>query len=462
MAETICIDFGSTYTKMAVLDLDSSSVILTARKPSTVSTDASIGLLENLREAEKAIGKSGVENARILASSSAAGGLRMVVVGLTDHFSLLAGTNTALGAGARVTGTFSGLLSDEDIRSIEQQDPEILLLCGGVEGGNTDRIWHNAEALAAAKLHGYLVYAGNQEIAADVRELFLRSHKECFLADNIFPDLDTLNAGPASEVIRSLFMQRITGMKGLSGVTGITGQVIMPTPAAVLQAGRVFAGKLKENGSSDGVMIFDAGGATTDVYSFAETRPGEGVRVIGSPEPYQRRTVEGDLGLRSSALSLLSKAGEGHIAEGWELDGDWMRARCGYRTEHSAYVADSPADRTLDQHLAEAAVYMSARRHAGHIENAWTKGAAEIQEGKDLRCVDTIVGTGGPIIFAADPEAVLSRALRQEKERQVLLPDHASFLFDRKYLLFAVGLASLVNKESAAEIAVRNLTHLEE
>lgn len=109
MGYTICFDFGSTYTKMAALDLENAETAVTSRVPSTVKTDAVQGLKANLEIAAKYIGEEAVRSAHMLASSSAAGGLRMVVVGLTEKYSLLAGMNTALGAGARVIRSYYGM-----------------------------------------------------------------------------------------------------------------------------------------------------------------------------------------------------------------------------------------------------------------------------------------------------------------------------------------------------------------
>ena len=102
MALTICVDFGSTFTKFCVLDLDSGELVMTDKHPTTVASDASIALLAGLEEVKRYVGEKAAAESKIVASSSAAGGLRMVVVGLTRQFSLTAGKNVALGAGARV------------------------------------------------------------------------------------------------------------------------------------------------------------------------------------------------------------------------------------------------------------------------------------------------------------------------------------------------------------------------
>ena len=149
MSYSILIDFGSTFTKAVVVDRSERTVRQTFRTPSTVGTDASIGLRKCLDAIRDCIGPSALAEADTTASSSAAGGLRMVVVGLTPSLSLMAGKNAAYGAGAKVIRAFSGRLSDEDLIAISKIRPEIILLCGGYEGGNSSWVLENAEKLAS-------------------------------------------------------------------------------------------------------------------------------------------------------------------------------------------------------------------------------------------------------------------------------------------------------------------------
>ena len=128
MSYSILIDFGSTFTKAVVVDRSERTVRQTFRTPSTVGTDASIGLRKCLDAIRDCIGPSALAEADTTASSSAAGGLRMVVVGLTPSLSLMAGKNAAYGAGAKVIRAFSGRLSDEDLIAISKIRPEIILL----------------------------------------------------------------------------------------------------------------------------------------------------------------------------------------------------------------------------------------------------------------------------------------------------------------------------------------------
>ena len=116
----VLVDFGSTYTKMAAADLKDHRIIATAHFPSTVATDASIALSECYEAAREAIGPEAFEDAYKIASSSAAGGLRMAVTGLSPSLSIQAGRSAAFGAGAKILKTCSGLLKDTDIEELEK------------------------------------------------------------------------------------------------------------------------------------------------------------------------------------------------------------------------------------------------------------------------------------------------------------------------------------------------------
>ena len=119
--------------------------------------------------------------------------------------------------------TYENNLTADDVGEIEQINPEILLLCGGIEGGNTDRILHNARMLKRADVSSYVVYAGNQEIASYIRQELVNSSISCYIAENVFPAYGQLNGAPAGEIIRQLFMERIVGAKGLASAFSSVG-----------------------------------------------------------------------------------------------------------------------------------------------------------------------------------------------------------------------------------------------
>jgi len=147
----LLIDFGSTYTKLRAVDVEGASILGTGQGPSTVGTDITIGMRAALADLERHIGPL-PSFAYRFACSSAAGGLRMVTVGLVRELTAEAARQAALGAGARLVGAFAYRLTAADVSRIEALAPDILLLAGGTDGGNSEVILHNAAALGGSRV----------------------------------------------------------------------------------------------------------------------------------------------------------------------------------------------------------------------------------------------------------------------------------------------------------------------
>ena len=163
------IDFGSTYTKIVCASLTEKRLIRAGSFPSTVRSDARVNLEQCMEFARETLGKENLEQSLKLCSSSAAGGLRMAVIGLTERLSYVAGRNTAFGAGGKIIASYSGALTPEQIHELELSQAEIILLCGGYEKGNRSIVMHNAEMLANSHIFIPVIYAGNSSIARQVR-----------------------------------------------------------------------------------------------------------------------------------------------------------------------------------------------------------------------------------------------------------------------------------------------------
>src|SRR6266540_3896975 len=167
----LLIDFGSTYTKLRAVDLDRRRILGAGQGPSTVTSDIMVGMKAALLDLERRLG--GLPRFRYrLASSSAAGGLRMVTVGLVRELTAEAARRAALGAGAKLVGAFAYRLTQDDIERIVALAPDILLLAGGTDGGNLDVILHNAQTLARSPLACPIVLAGNRNATDDARASF--------------------------------------------------------------------------------------------------------------------------------------------------------------------------------------------------------------------------------------------------------------------------------------------------
>src|SRR5437868_225172 len=180
----LLIDFGSTYTKLRAIDLERRRILGSGQGPSTVTSDIMVGMRAALADLEKRLGKLPRFKYR-LASSSAAGGLRMVTVGLVRELTAEAARQAALGAGAKLVGSFAYRLTRADVTSVTALAPDILLLCGGTDGGNREAILHNARALSASPLACPLVVAGNREATDEAAGLLHAAGKSAVPTANV-------------------------------------------------------------------------------------------------------------------------------------------------------------------------------------------------------------------------------------------------------------------------------------
>lgn len=455
MKFAVLLDFGSTYTKVVCVDLTAQKVVLSDKYPSTVHVDAGIALNQCLDAAKSALGEENFKGALKLSTSSAAGGLRIAVCGLTESLSMKAGRSASFGAGGKVVHMSTGRLSEADIDGIAASDAEILLLCGGYEGGNSRMVLENAKLLSESRLYIPVIYAGNSEVAGGVRRMFQSHGRECFLAENMIPNIGVLNIDSTVSIIRDLFMSRITNMNGVGVVKQVTDGPIVPTPAAVLAAGELLCTGTDKTSGIGPYILADIGGATTDIYSFAEDESFQGAKQIGAPEPFAKRTVEGDMGMRESSVCLLKEVGTENFAKQCGLTSEQAEKAIEKRTQHKEYVADTESERAIDLEIASSAVGISARRHAGTCAREFYGGCSLVQRGKNLSEIKTVIGTGGILVnnTAEAAEKILKSAERREKEQNtVLLPEKVETMVDRDYIFFAAGLLREYDEETALAI----------
>ena len=173
------IDFGSTFTKLVLIDFDSERVIGRTQSPSTVDTDITVGLNAVLDEISKQQG-SNFQYRHKLACSSAAGGLKMVTIGLVPELTAEAAKRAALGAGAKVVGVYSYQLTNRELYELEAMAPDIVLLAGGTDGGDRATILHNAAILGQSRLSVPVIVAGNKS-ASDEIQTILDSHGKDYI-----------------------------------------------------------------------------------------------------------------------------------------------------------------------------------------------------------------------------------------------------------------------------------------
>ncbi|MBR5570961.1 MAG: glutamate mutase L [Oscillospiraceae bacterium] len=458
MKAVLLIDFGSTYTKLTAVDVESETVLGTAQSFTTIGTDINDGLNNALAILQEKTGK--VEFAETYACSSAAGGLRMVTSGLVPELTGEAAKLASLGAGAKVVGIYAFQLTEDDMEDIQKAKPDIFLLVGGTDGGNTECILHNAKMLASIQPKFPIVVAGNRTAARECERILAGC--EVYICPNVMPKFGVLKIEETQKQIREIFLNRIVQAKGLSAAAELLDDIMMPTPSAVLQAMELLAQGCEGESGIGELVAVDVGGATTDIYSIADGMPEHMSTVFkGLPEPYAKRTVEGDIGMRYSIQGILDAVGIHRVAQKSGLTQARVQELVDYLKENTDKVPDGNDEmEQLDFALASMAIEEAVRRHAGTIEETYTMmGQTFVQEGKNLTKVGQIVVTGGSLIHTRRTAEIAAHALYSPAQPASLRPKKAGVWVDRKYILAAMGLLSTHYPQTALRIMKKELEY---
>ena len=368
-------------------------------------------------------------------------------------------------AGAKVIKTYAYEISEAEQAEIAAIRPDIVLLCGGTDGGNKDVIIRNAALLAEIPGAFSVIAAGNKSASRELDAILKASGKDYSIVNNVMPVFGKLDIEPARSAIRDVFIDRIIDAKGLAEVQRMTDAPIIPTPLAVLRGCELLSLGTRKTPGIGEFLAIDLGGATTDVYSMAKGAPSlDNVLVKGLPEPYAKRTVEGDLGMRYSASFLLEQAGAENVAEdcGRHPDAvsDWV-GRCAASPETLA-PADS-AERGIDESLAGFAIEIAVERHCGVMERTYTPlGEMYTLTGKDLSAAPYVIGIGGALRNSANPHAILRRAAWTAKKAGHMLPKAPGYMLDQRYILSAMGLIGSIDPELALALMRREIHILAE
>lgn len=458
MRYVLLVDFGSTYTKLTAVDLKQRDIIATSSYYSTVFEDIKIGYLKALDSLEQQIGKLDYDIK--LACSSAKGGLKMAAIGLVPELTVEAAKRTCMGAGAKVEKVFSFELTKSNINAIKNGDIDIILLAGGTDGGNQRMVRHNIKMIAEAKLNIPIIYAGNQSLIDDVKTLFDAANLEYYIVPNIMGKLNKLNMHEAKATINDIFLRQIIKAKGIKDIETLIDRVIYPTPEAVIKASLLLSKGVLEDGLGD-LMVVDVGGATTDVYSMSEGIPSRlDVIMRGLEEPFDKRTVEGDLGLRFSSKGILNHINEKTLDALKAKDIDMVN-EVAIRTNNPTFQATTDKDLYIDSLIAKVCVETSVLRHVGRLEPYYTlEGNVFYQTGKDLSKTPIIIGTGGPIIYNPHQKDILSKAMGLKHDLMDLRPKQAQLYIDKDYILQAMGLLLTIDKKVALEIMKKRVVKL--
>ena len=357
-----------------------------------------------------------------------------------------------------MVGTFAYRLNRVDVERIVTLAPDILLLAGGTDGGNSEVLLANAAALGQSTVACPVVLAGNRDAVDEAVALLAKV--EVTVCANVMPEFNVLDFELVRSFIWFVFIVLIVYAKGIVRAQAELDQVLMPTPAAVLEGARLVADGCAGATGLGPLLVVDPGGATTDVHSIGDGALSvAGVIPQGLPEPRIKRTVEGDLGMRHNAATIVEAVGLDAIAADAKLAPQTVSTLLGEITRDVERLPRAADEIALDQDLVCAAVRQAVTRHCGSVATVYTAtGPVTVQHGKDLSAIDVVIGTGGALVHSRDPHAVLLKALASSEEPLSRRPRRPRLLLDREYLLYACGLLGSVEPQTALELA---LAHLE-
>ncbi|MGC8819866.1 MAG: GlmL-related ornithine degradation protein [Fervidobacterium sp.] len=440
-------EIGSTTTVLTAFCFGHKpKVVAQAEHWTTVNEgDVTIGIEYALKKLEEKLqGKIVWE--KFAATSSAAGGLKMTVHGLVYDMTVRAAREAALGAGAVIKYVTAGKMDDFHLKKIVSIQPKLILLAGGVDYGESETVIHNAKMIAKLELDVPIIYSGNVAAAEHVEYILTSAGKKVYVTENVYPRIDYLNVEPTRNVIKEVFAEHIIKAPGMEKIKDMVNYEIIPTPAAVMRTTEL-AYELYGD-----CLTIDIGGATTDVDSVTDGSP-EIQEMLVSPEPFAKRTVEGDLGLFVNAHNVIEMIGEENLRKQFE-DYDELITRI------SPYP-QSDKDEYFVSKLAMFCVQQGVRRHAGSKKHLYTPtGRRTIAEGKDLTAVKVIFGTGGFLSRSKYAKEVLESVKHLSKlhPMELLPPDEIKFMKDKYYIFAAIGLiASKVDNAIARELLMADI-----
>ena len=469
----IATDCGSTTTKAILIEKQDGHYRLVNRgeAPTTVEApfeDVTRGVLNAVAEVEDLTGRQFIRDDKIVypregetgtdlyvSTSSAGGGLQMMVAGVVKEMTAESAQRAALGAGAIVMDVLSaddGRAPHERVRRVRHLRPDIVLVSGGVDGGAVAGVVEFAELLRAAdprprfgatfKLP--VIYAGNRDATDEVRRLA----DEKFALEavpNIRPTLEEENLGPARAAIHEAFLGHVMShAPGYAELLNWSDVPILPTPDAV---GRMVGAAARER--SENVLAVDIGGATTDVFSvFAGAF---------------HRTVSANLGMSYSLANVVVETGAANIAR-WlpfEIDEGELRDRLRNKMVRPTTIPESPDDLLVEQAAAREALRLALAHHRdlarplkGVVRQrtiADTFDQAGPEDIVDLSKVDLIIGSGGVLSHAPQRAGAFLMMLDAFQPAGV-----CHLAVDSIFMMPHLGILSTVDAEAATSIFERD------
>lgn len=425
-------EIGSTTTVVNAFNgigTGSPAFVGQGQAPTTVSEgDVTIGLKGAIEDLKGNLQADTLTWDDMLATSSAAGGLKMTVHGLVYDMTVRAAKEAALGAGGIIKMITSGRLRKTDLKKIQDIKPNIILVAGGVDYGERDTALYNMEMILSMGLKIPIIYAGNIENQEEVRLMCEEADNQIYIVENVYPKIDTLVVEPTRKIIQDAFEEHIIHAPGMAKVRDLVKGPIIPTPGAVMEAAKVLREEIGD------LIIFDVGGATTDLHSVTEGSS-EINSILISPEPVAKRTVEGDLGVYVNASHIVEKIGMDNLKKEFPDAEELL--------ENYKPIPKTDREKQFVERLTKEAVHTSLERHAGKLRYFYTaSGKKTVAEGKDLTAIQYIIGTGGSLTRLPGKKEILESVKTLAKEHELYPTEAARVLIDEDYILSSLGVLS--------------------
>ena len=470
----IATDCGSTTTKAILIEKKDEGYRQTFRgeAPTTVEApfeDVTRGVLNAIQEVEELSGRRILDGETIITpaagnvgvdiyitTSSAGGGLQMMVAGVVQAMTSESAQRCALGAGAIVMDALAandGRLPHEKIERIRQLRPDMVLLAGGTDGGTVSHVVELAEDIAAADPKprfgtGFqlpVIYAGNADAREEVDKV-LGEKTALTVTENIRPTMEAENLGPARHVIHDLFLEHVMAQApGYRKLMGWAGAPIMPTPGAVGQIMQTIA---RQQGIN--VVGVDIGGATTDVFS-----------VFGE---IFNRTVSANLGMSYSISNVLAEAGLDAIMRwvAFDLEEADLRDRIKNKMIRPTTIPQLLQELQIEQAIAREALRLAFVQH-----RELAVGLKGVQSERTLADVFEQGATGESLIQMMELDllvgsgGVLSHAPNRQQSCAMLIdafqPEGITRLaVDSIFMMPHLGVLSTVDEQAATEVFERD------
>ncbi|MBR4020174.1 MAG: glutamate mutase L, partial [Firmicutes bacterium] len=451
--DVLVAEIGSTTTVVnAFTGLHTDNPVFWAQGQAPTSVlegDVRIGLQGAVDDLCRKMNIDSLEYDEMLATSSAAGGLKMTVHGLVYDMTAKAAKEAALGAGGILHYITAGKLRRTDIAKIKEINPNLILIAGGVDYGERETAIDNAEKIRALGLKTPIIYAGNIENQEEMKLIFdEESGQKLYNVENVYPKIDALNVEPCRKVIQDAFEDHITHAPGMEHVRDMVNGPIIPTPGAVMECTKLLYDCLGD------LIVLDVGGATTDLHSVA-TESDKIARIMTSPEPKAKRTVEGDLGVYVNRMKVIESIGEEQMRKDCEKMGIDLEATL----ESYVAIPKTEAEFKLVERLTKEAVLKAVDRHAGIIRYIYgPSGRSTIAEGKDLTPVKYIIGTGGALTRLPHRVEIMEEIAKNNETGMKLYPtQHAKILVDNDYIMASLGVLSTRYREAAIRLLEKSL-----